>query len=136
MITIQAPHLQIASRWHQRTIVIVDGIAQGIIIGVHLSTRLQQLHLIGKTPFGKHPYGFLDRGFRTAERHIGIDNLLHPLTDLCHIVISQWGTILLLEIAVDASGQRVFDEEFATREHIVCSLVEHEAERTGIHTTT
>ena len=135
LITLQSPHAQIACRRNQRTIIVVDGIAQHIIIGIDLSTRLQKFHLVHESSLSEHSDSLFQSGLSTTERHIGIDNLLHPLTDAQHILVSQWRTVFLLEVAIDTSSQRVFDKEFTARKHVNGGLIEHETERTGIDAT-
>ncbi len=44
---------QIACRRHQRPVVVVDGVAQRVVVAVYLSAGLQQLHLVGESPFGE-----------------------------------------------------------------------------------
>ena len=68
------------------------------------------------------------------ERHILVDNLLHPLANALHIVLHKRLTVALLEVAVVTTGQRMLDEELAAGEDVAGGLVEHEAQRADIHT--
>ena len=89
LIALQSPHLQIACGGHERTIVVIHGVAQGVIVGIDLSAGLQEFHLIGEAALSEHSDGLFRRGFRATERHVGIDDLLHTGADTFHIGISE-----------------------------------------------
>ena len=136
VVGLQCPDGQIAGRRHQRTIVVVGGIAQGVVVGENLTTGLEELHLIRKTSFGEDADGLLGGGLIATERHIETHNLLHTLGELSHIVLRQRIVVLLFEVTVVATRDGVFDEEFRTREDILSGFVEQETERAHIGTVT
>ena len=139
-VAFQPPHLQVACRRHQRTIVIVHRVAQSVVVAVELSARFEQLHLVGEAPFGEHADGFLRGRLGAAEGHIEVYNLLHTAADAAHIVVGKLAGCLsagcgacgLLEVAVESAREGVLDEQLALWKHVVGSLVEHEAERAHV----
>ena len=102
MIALQAPHLKEACRGHQRTIVIIYGIAQHIIIGIYLTAGFNQLYFIGKTTLAEHTYSLVGSGLGATERQVEINNLLHTLADFLHILIRQGLVVFLFKVAVVA----------------------------------
>ena len=132
MIWLHVPYFQIASRRHQRTVVVVHRVTQHIVVAVNLSAGLQEFHLIGKAPLCKHTDSLFVGGFTTTERHIEGYNLLHTFVDALHVTLSQRFATFLLEVTIVSARDGVLDEEFGTREDIAGSLVKHKTKRAHI----
>ena len=132
VIGFQRPHLQIARRRHERSVVVVNGVAQHVVVAINLPTCLQQLHLVGKPTFGKHADGLFVGGFIPSEGHIHVHNLLHPRCNTLHIALLELFARPLLEVAVVAARDGVLHKQLRTREQVLRSLVEQEAERAHI----
>ena len=134
VVGFQAKHLQISRTGHQRTIIVVGGVAQRVVVAIDLSAGLEQFHLVGETALSKDADGFFVGRLRTTEGHVEVDNLLHTVADECHVAIRQCVVVLLLEITIVSARDGVLDEQFRTRKDVLCSLVEQEAQRTDIDT--
>ena len=133
LIALQVPHLQVSGRGHQRTVVVIHRIAQRIVVRIDLAARLQQLHLVRETTLLKHADSLLGGGLRATEGHVHVDDFLHPLLDLHHVLVGQHTAVLLLEVAVVAPAERVLNEQFRGGKHVLRGFVEHKAQRTHIH---
>ena len=132
LVALQCPHRQIACRRHQRPVVVVDGVAQRVVVAVYLSAGLQQLHLVGESPFGEHADGLFVGGLRAAEGHVQGYDFLHALAYAPDVLVGQRLGRALLEVAVVAAAERVLYEEFRAGEDVLCGLVEHEAQRAHV----
>ena len=132
LVAVQSPHPQVSGTGHQRAVVVVHGVAQRVVVGVYLSAGLQQLHLVRESAFLEDADGLFVGGFSAAERHVQVDDFLHAALDLLELLVIDGHAVLLLEVAVVAAAQRVLDEEFRARQHVLRGLVEHEAEATDI----
>ena len=49
MVGLQTKHFQIASRGHQRSVVVVGGVAQRVVVAIDLSAGFEQFYFIGKS---------------------------------------------------------------------------------------
>ena len=136
MILLHAPHLQVARRRHQRSVVVVHRVAQRVVVAVDLAARLQQLHLVAEATLREHPHRLLGRRLMAAEGHVHVHNLLHPRPDLLHILVGERLAAALAHVAVVAQRQRMLNKQLAARQHIGRGLVEHKAQRTHIHAVT
>ena len=134
VIALQPPHLEVAGRRHERSVEIVDGVAQHVVVAVDLAAGLKQLHLVLESALLEDAHGLLRRRFAAAEGHVEVDDLLHPLADVADVVVAHRLARALLEVAVVAAAQRVLDEELGACEEVLRGLVEHEAQRADVGT--
>ena len=132
VIWLNAKHLQIARRWHKRTIIIVDSIAKCIIIGINPATGFKQLHLIGKSRLAKQLYCIFGERLSAMKWHIFVHYLLHTLSYHFHIVLGDDTSIGFMKITEITVRYRVLHIEPASRKHIKACLIEHKAQRTHI----
>ena len=133
---LQSEHFQISRTGHQRTVIVIYGIAQCVIIAIYLSTGFQKLHLVSKPPVGKHADSLFCRSLRATEGHVHVYDFLHALANLVHILIRQQFVVLLLEVTIVATRQRVLHEQLRTGKQILRSFVKEEAQTPDIHTMT
>ena len=99
---------------------------------VDLAAGLKQLYLVGESTLGKHTDGFFIGGLIAAKGHVEVDDFLHALIQLLHVVIGQLLASLLLEVAIVAARDSVLNEQFGTGEDILRSFVKHKAQRAHI----
>ena len=124
--------LEVACARHKLIIIVVSHIAKRVAGDVNLAARLQQLHLVEVAGFLEYPDGLLDLEFLAFERNILVHEFPHPRADRLHILLSQKRTIVLVNRAEIALGNRSADCHPAFREQIPCGLVQKEAERTAV----
>ena len=138
LVALQVPYLQVACTRHQGPVIVVHGVAQRVVVAIDLAAGFQEFHLVLKSPFRKHADDLIRCCLGAAEGHVETYDLLHPRLDLCHILISYLlpSCVLLLEVAIVASRQRVLDEEFRAWKQILRGLVEQETQRAYIHPVT
>ena len=124
--------LEVAGARDQLIVVIISHILKRVAGDVHLAARLQQLHLVEVAGFLEYPDGLLDLEFLALERNILVHEFPHPRADRLNILLSQKRTIVLVNRAEIALGNRSADCHPAFREQIPCGLVQKEAERTAV----
>ena len=134
VVYLYAEDLEIAGRRNQSAIVIVDGVAKSIVVGIELSAGLKQTHLVDEPTVAEDLDGLFSQSLCAAERHILVDDLLHASSDLIDIALFDRRTIGLVEVAEITTRDWVLDVQAAVGEDILTRLVEDKAQRTHIDT--
>ena len=136
LVLLDAKHFEITSRRNQGAIVIVDGVAQGVVVGIDLTAGLQQAGLVVETTVTEDAYRLLRHRLGAVERHILVDDVEHPFPNLGDVLLRCRLAVGFLEVTEIASRDRVFHIETTVRKDVLRGLVEYEAKRTDIGTET
>ena len=132
VIFLEAEHGEIARRWHQRTVVIVDGAVEHIVVAIGLTAGFKQPHLVGEALTAEYCNGIFGDSFAAVERHVGIHNLAHSACYAGHIVGLGCAAVGFAEVAEIAARNGVLHIQAAVRENVLARLVEHKAQRTNV----
>ena len=108
----------------QIAIIVVDGIAQRIIIGIERTRSFQQLHLIFHASLTEDAYGFSGMAFDAMVGDIFGDNLLHPFLDGSYIF--QFDGTADAQIAKIALGYGVLHKQLSFGKQFADSFVKDE----------
>ena len=129
----KTPYLQIAGACKQSFIIMVRSPVKRIIVYIYVSCSVKKLYLV----FISKTREQLDSLFRPylmpSERHVGLDDLMHPCCDPAQVPFSDMGRITFDDIAVVSFRNRSSQDNPAVREHILCSLAEKETERIAVN---
>ena len=133
MIGNDVPDLDVAGRRQQAAVVVVDRVAQHIIIHIGLTARFQQPDLVVVALFAEDLDGLFQPHLAAMERQVRVDDLLHPALDILNVRFRHFAAVRLVEFAEIAVGDRMLDLHLRLRTNILGSLAEQETQRPAIH---
>ena len=131
IILLQPEKIKFRSIGKECTIIIIHVITYFIIGSIDRAGSLQEFHLLHISLFLEECNSILGRHHISADRHVGIDNFLHTITQLPHHLLGKFLT--QTHIHIKSIGNRDVDNHIRTgRENILHRLAEHKEKRTGI----
>ena len=78
LIRLEPPDGEVAGGGQQTAVVVVDSVAQRVVVDVHLPAGLEEAHLVVETPLAEQPHSLVSLHLLAAEGDVLVDNLLHP----------------------------------------------------------
>ena len=116
----------IAGTGQQITIIIIDRIAQRIVIGIEGAGSFEQPHFVIHPPLAENAYRFRRMTFDAVIRYILRNNILHPLLDASHIF--QFNGTPDTQITEIAFRHGVFYKQLAFGKQLCDSLEQYKPE--------
>ena len=133
MVKLNIPYGQVTCGRDQFPIIVVRGIAKGIIVGILLSDCLKELHFVVIAVLCKCLYGLVRVDIITVEGDILFDDYLHSLLQAFDVFFGYRGGVLLVEMTEISVGDRVLHINLAARKNVFCSLAEQKTKRAAVH---
>ena len=134
IIFLQAEEIELGGIGEQCSVIIIHVFTYFIIGSIDRARSLEQFYFFHISLFLKQGDGIFRRNGEPANRHPGIDNLLHAAADDIHILIHNRPTET--DIHIKAVGNRNINHHICSRIDILHRLAKYEEEGAGIGTGT